>query len=235
LIIAGSPCQGFSFAGKQLAFDDPRSALFFTFIDILKHLKVCSSKIKFMLENVKMKKEYLSEISRLVGVNPICINSSLVSAQNRIRYYWTNIEGIEQPEDKGVVLADVLEDLPSCNIGLKVREKSKRLRVGVRNSPIDAKQEWDSPFQRISKTGKVKPSMEKAACLTGGANSGGNHSDMDILHSKHVTRRYSPIECERLQTVPNDYSNHVSNTQRYKMLGNGWTVDVIAHIFKQIK
>ena len=74
--------------------------------------------------------------------------------------------------------------------------------------------------------------MKKAACLTGGANSGGNHSDMDILQSAHVTRRYSPVECERLQTVPDNYTNHVSNTQRYKMIGNGWTVDVITHIFK---
>ena len=105
LILAGSPCQGFSFAGKQLAFDDPRSALFFEFVRILKE---CEPKY-FLLENVKMKKEFLDIISQQVGVEPILINSALVSAQNRQRYYWTNIPGVEQPEQRGVVLRDVLE------------------------------------------------------------------------------------------------------------------------------
>ena len=106
LILAGSPCQGFSFAGKQLAFDDPRSALFFEFVRILKE---CEPKY-FLLENVKMKKEFLDIISQQVGVEPILINSALVSAQNRQRYYWTNILGVEQPEQRGVVLRDILEN-----------------------------------------------------------------------------------------------------------------------------
>jgi DNA-cytosine methyltransferase len=94
LMLAGSPCQGFSFAGKQLAFDDPRSALFFEFIRLLKAIKPKY----FLLENVRMKKEFLDVISEYMGVEPIMINSALVSAQNRVRYYWTNIPGIEQPE-----------------------------------------------------------------------------------------------------------------------------------------
>jgi len=115
LILAGSPCQGFSFAGKQLAFDDPRSALFFEFIRLLKEIKPKY----FLLENVRMKKEFLQVISEQVsecypeipfGIEPIFINSSLVSAQSRQRYYWTNILGIKQPEDKGIVLRDILED-----------------------------------------------------------------------------------------------------------------------------
>ena len=115
LILAGSPCQGFSFAGKQLAFDDPRSALFFEFIRLLKEIKPKY----FLLENVRMKKEFLQVISEQVsecypeipfGIEPIFINSSLVSAQSRQRYYWTNIPGIKQPEDKGIVLRDILED-----------------------------------------------------------------------------------------------------------------------------
>lgn len=115
LILAGSPCQGFSFAGKQLAFDDPRSALFFEFIRLLKAIKPKY----FLLENVRMKKEFLQVISEQVsecypeipfGIEPIFINSSLVSAQSRQRYYWTNIPGIQQPEDKGIVLRDILED-----------------------------------------------------------------------------------------------------------------------------
>ena len=106
LILAGSPCQGFSFAGKQLAFDDPRSALFFEFVRVLKEV----NPKYFLLENVKMKKEFLDIISDQVGVEPILINSSLLSAQNRQRYYWTNIPGVEQPEDRGLVLKDILED-----------------------------------------------------------------------------------------------------------------------------
>ena len=114
LMLAGSPCQGFSFAGKQLAFDDPRSALFFEFIRLLKAIKPKY----FLLENVRMKKEFLQVISQQVsecypeitfGIEPIFINSSLVSAQSRQRYYWTNIPGIKQPEDRGIVLRDILE------------------------------------------------------------------------------------------------------------------------------
>lgn len=91
------------------------------------------------------------------------------------------------------------------------------------------------PYFKTDKRLKIKFNQQKGSCLTGGANSGGNHSDMDILVIEpDVCRRYSPIECERLQTVPDNYTNHVSTSQRYKMLGNGWTVDVIAHIFKNI-
>jgi len=111
LIMGGSPCQGFSFAGKQLAFDDPRSALFFEFVKCVKEL----NPKYFLLENVRMKKEYLDVISEYMGVEPICINSALVSAQNRVRYYWTNIPGIEQPEQRGIVLRDILETETSEN------------------------------------------------------------------------------------------------------------------------
>ena len=105
LVMGGSPCQGFSFAGKQLAFDDPRSALFFEFVRCVEEL----NPKYFLLENVRMKKEYLDVISEYMGVKPIMINSALVSAQNRVRYYWTNIPGIEQPEQRGIVLRDILE------------------------------------------------------------------------------------------------------------------------------
>ena len=108
LLIGGSPCQGFSFAGKQLAFDDPRSALFFKFVEILKYIRLFNPHVKFLLENVKMKKEHLDVISETLGVEPVFINSSLVSAQNRQRYYWCNWH-VPQPEDKGIMLADILE------------------------------------------------------------------------------------------------------------------------------
>jgi len=105
LLIGGSPCQGFSLAGNQLAFDDPRSQLFFEFVRLLKE---CKPKY-FLLENVRMKKEWQNIISEYLGVEPIVINSSLVSAQNRVRYYWTNIPGVGQPKDKGVKLSDVYD------------------------------------------------------------------------------------------------------------------------------
>ena len=231
LCIGGSPCQGFSFAGKQLNFDDPRSKLFFEFVRLLKE----TTPKHFLLENVKMKKQYQDVITAHLDVEPILINSNLVSAQNRKRIYWTNIPDVKQPENKKIQLKDILEDLPDCPIGVKVREKSNCLRVGGRNSPFGSKQIWDSPFQRVTKKGKIKPGIEKAGCLTGGAHSGGNHSDMDIIHSETTTRRYSCVECERLQTVPDNHTEGVSDTQRYKMLGNSWTVDVIAHIFKHLK
>ena len=137
LVLAGSPCQGFSFAGKQLAFDDPRSRLFFVFADILTHVRKANPNVRFLLENVNMKREYLRVISEHVGVSPVRINSALVSAQNRNRWYWTDIktrrEGlfgelhsdIPQPEDRGIVLRDVLES------GVCWREKSYTLRASA--------------------------------------------------------------------------------------------------------
>tara|TARA_R110000851_G_scaffold115471_1_gene241348 strand:- start:222 stop:1160 length:939 start_codon:yes stop_codon:yes gene_type:complete len=234
LLIAGSPCQGFSMAGKMLAFDDPRSKLFFRFVDILEHIKKRNPNVKFMLENVRMKPAHMDVISDMVGVKPLMINSDLVSAQSRKRFYWSNWP-ISTPVDRNISLIDILEpDLPSDHIGMAVRKKSKCLRVGGRYSPLGDRHEWDSPFQRVAKNGTPKPSKTKAGCLTGGANSGENHSDMDILHSPYATRRYTVKECERLQTVPDGYTEGVSNTQRYKMLGNGWTVDIIAHLFSEI-
>lgn len=121
LVLAGSPCQGFSFAGKQLAFDDPRSKLFFVFIDILNHIKSVNPDVLFLLENVNMKKSSMQIISEYCGVFPVNINSKLVSAQNRNRWYWTNIRikrlglfgeiysDIPQPDDRHIFLRDILE------------------------------------------------------------------------------------------------------------------------------
>lgn len=228
LLIGGSPCQGFSFAGKQLAFNDPRSALFFEYVNILNHIRKHNPGVKFLLENVRMKKEFLDVISGQLGVEPVCINSSRLSAQNRVRYYWANWE-FGQPEDKAVVLADIIEsgvvdrDKPFCidanyfkggNIK-SYFEKNRRQLVFIIQTP------------RGFNKGGSKALDGKTPSLT--ANS--------WHHNNHLTggdkyRKLTPVECERLQTVPDNYTAHVSNTQRYKMLGNGWTVDVIAHIFK---
>ena len=134
LVMGGSPCQGFSFAGKQLAFDDPRSALFFEFVKCVDTLKPKY----FLLENVRMKKEYLDIISEYMGVEPIFINSSLVSAQSRQRYYWTNIPNVEQPEERGIVLRDILEDQPEQPTLMSDKFVA---RNGDRNCMIDESKE----------------------------------------------------------------------------------------------
>jgi len=215
LVIGGSPCQGFSFAGKQLNFEDPRSKLFFDYVNILNHIRVLNPDVKFLLENVRMKQEYQDVISRFLGVPPIFINSSLVSAQNRPRLYWTNISSIEQPEDKGIVLGDILINYPDVRYYLsdKAKDYMSRLRNG--------KPRWDYHTNLLS---------GKAACLTANMYKGVPYGVI-----KEKSRKLTEIECERLQTLPDNYTAGVSNTQRYKALGNGWTVDVVAHIFKNIK
>ena len=423
--MGGSPCQGFSFAGKQLAFDDPRSALFFEFVRCVEELKPKY----FLLENVRMKKEYLDVISEYMGVEPIMINSALVSAQNRVRYYWTNILGIEQPEQRGIVLRDILETQTNekpvkdternqrhyrnddekslcmtatmykgagnngmtlvqqkpVKVGMNVEQvKVRKHEVEINslqyllremkkesgktnkqiaeetNTPITKVEHWfrtDSSFAipsddiwfRLKEVLGIKTDifdkqiMEfeyrdgvyeskqrvysengKSPTLTAGnkeqyiethdtpkqvgtavdikghdqikrvysedgksptlTTCGGGHREPKVMVDERVNkpkrvgtikdgsqgdriysqdakgitlnaqsggtagsgnmlvedkevywRKLTPVECERLQTVPDNYTNHVSNTQRYKMLGNGWTIEVIAHILKNME
>lgn len=236
LLIGGSPCQGFSFAGKQLNFADPRSALFFQFVRLLEETKPKY----FFLENVKMKKESQDVISSYLDVEPIKINSALVSAQNRERLYWTNIPGIEQPEDKGILLKDIIEN------GFVDRDKSYCLDAnyfkGGNLKQYFEKSRRQLVFNRCIQVGeadlkgfdiikRVYSVEGKAPTLT---TMGGGHREPKIAVSEKEWRKLTPLECERLQTLPDGYTEGVSNTQRYKMLGNGWTVDVIAHIFKNI-
>lgn len=215
LLIGGSPCQGFSFAGKQLNFDDPRSALFFEFVKALK----ANHPTYFLLENVKMKQEYQDIISEHLGVEPIEINSSLVSAQNRRRLYWTNIPNIEQPEDKGLKASDFLGDFTDSS-----RVLDRDITLVESNGNIEKVGFYgkNSNSQRVYGIHKKLPTL-----LTN--NTGGNNP---LWISINKTVRMASVGlCEWLQTVPQDYTNHVSSPQRYKMLGNGWTVDVIKHIF----
>lgn len=342
LVMGGSPCQGFSFAGKQLAFDDPRSMLFFEFVKCVKEL----NPKYFLLENVRMKKEYLDIISEYMGVEPIFINSSLVSAQSRQRYYWTNIPGIEQPEERGIVLRDILEEQantyltdkavaymnrnsPKWSNGksrkdiyikhesqkgmcltanmhkgvpygviaidkpkhkeqdhlkqFKIKDetvskyvpneggdfcdpynkkmikgdKSTTLRTNSSNGNTWIKQTSDKP-QHIGTAVDVKAAAYRARSVDENgkrvawkdtkpkqmlelrkdekSNSVTSVQKDNVLTKDEVYwRKLTPLECERLQTVPDNYTNHVSNTQRYKMLGNGWTIEVIAHILKNME
>lgn len=240
LLIGGSPCQGFSFAGKQLAFDDPRSKLFFEFVACLEHFKPKY----FLLENVRMKKEHLQVITDMLGVEPIRINSNLVSAQNRDRYYWTNIPNVTQPEDKGILLKDILETAPNSDIkGGAIRGRPtptgktvQRLEVGGDKANSLTTVQKDSLCVLIGRANlnghdcikRIYSVHGKAPTLT--AIQGGHQEAKIATDSKHW-RKLTPIECERLQTLPDNYTSCVSNSQRYKMIGNGWTVDVIAHIF----
>ena len=349
LFVGGSPCQGFSFAGKQLNFDDPRSKLFFVFVDILNHIKQANPDVIFLLENVKMKKEYRDIISGRLGVEPIEINSSLVSAQNRKRLYWTNIPGIAQPKDRKILLKDILEDgsnqigasrgryivegkradhkvdsmagktqqrielrkdnksntlttvqkdnyvikkvfnvNPSGNgmngwvydpngkcptlttnkgEGIKILEQVEdklRVKEATKKGYAEAGEGegLDLTFP-TSKTRRGRLMKEKSNCLTAASYNYGvvekskirdkskcvrssgrlsyDRHEWDSVDELHW-RKLTPLECERLQTVPDNYTlilddngkQLVSNTQRYKMLGNGWTVDVIAHILSFI-
>ena len=397
LILAGSPCQGFSFAGKQLAFDDPRSALFFEFIRLLKAIKPKY----FLLENVRMKQQYLDVITQQVSecypehqgndlfdskIEPILINSALLSAQSRQRLYWTNIPNVKQPEDLGIVLKDILEDEVNSefyhgkkSIAYMERGNDKWQQAGKRRADryeqnadkeksFTITENWHKgvPYNYFKETKpiQVNPSKKasgrqpyiqdrvfhedgKSHSLTasfadrtnvatkpkqvgvasdinghdilkrvyspegksptlntmGGGNrepkivsgalrarsknqdgknvswketkpkqmlelrkdeksnsitsvskdsvvvskireksktvrSGGRASydrhEWDSVDELHW-RKLTPLECERLQTVPDNYTASVSNTQRYKMLGNGWTVNVIAHILTNME
>lgn len=240
LLIGGSPCQGFSFAGKRLNFEDPRSRLFFVYVEILEHIRALNPNVKFLLENVKMTKQSLDAISETLGVQPVFINSSLVSAQNRQRYYWANWD-ISQPADKGLVLADIVED------GAVDRDKSHCIDAnyfkGGNLKSYFEKHRRQLVFSKdgLCEVGEadlnghdlVKRVYHPAGkSPTVNTMSGGNREPKILVHPDKW-RKLTPLECERLQTVPEGYTEGVSNSQRYKMLGNGWTVDVIAHIFKE--
>jgi site-specific DNA-cytosine methylase len=244
LLIWGSPCQWFSVAGKMLNFNDPRSKLFFEYVRILREVKPKY----FLLENVKMKKEWQDIISRELWVEPIEINSSLVSAQNRRRLYRTNIPNVSQPKDKGILLKDILEQ----NVDEKYyfsRERRDRIvnwkyDIIKRTEDIEWKcatlvtNNWWNHEKKIfipcwtqysssenfwNSFGSQKGYTLRASCPNG------------VIEDIGIVRKLTPIECERLQTLPDNYTEWVSDSQRYKMLGNWWTVDVISHIFKHLK
>ena len=223
LLLGGSPCQGFSLAGKQLNFEDPRSKLFFEFVRLLKE---CKPKY-FLLENVKMKKDYQDIISKYLGVNPILINSALVSPQQRNRLYWTNIPNIEQPKNKLLLVKNFLLN----KIDKKYYMSDKAIKL-IENS-LNKRNEKLNCFNIISSWQKnYTISNIKCPTVTGAMGMGGGHVPMII---QIPYRKLTPIEIERMQTVKDDYTKDVCDTQRYKMIGNGWTVDVIVHILKNIK
>ena len=320
LILAGSPCQGFSFAGKQLAFDDPRSKLFFVFVDILNHVKALNPDVFFLLENVNMKKEHMRVITEYCGVHPVNINSNLVSAQNRNRWYWTNIRtrkvvlfgeihsDIPQPKDEGILLRDILEEEVDEKYYLSekaIRYISNDKRMKKRFTQIDGDKavslmavgtcnntgtfisvNGKAPCQRSStgrsidsrhnyqiiESGGIQPYQQnrvydangqcpallaemsershailsvrqernlkdqdgKSNSLLASSYKGSQANGMTLVETSSI-RRLTPIECSRLQTVPDWYKWDCSDTQIYRLLGNGWTIKVIQHILSFLK
>jgi len=242
LLIAGSPCQGFSFSGLQLEFDDVRSKLFFVFVDIWKHIKKLNPGIKFLLENVKMTGRSRDIISEYLGVQPVLINSSLVSAQNRKRYYWANW-AFNQPEDTGILLKDIVDHEQDCSSLIISNTAIKRIspdKTGTLNTKNNSGQlSLDSGTTFIHFIGRGNnPAGARAIngkVPTLSASSWQQNNFLAWIKDNDISlRRLSPVECERLQNVPEDYTNHVSNTQRYKLLGNGWTINVIVYILQQL-
>jgi DNA (cytosine-5)-methyltransferase 3A len=234
LLIGGSPCQGFSFSGKQLNFDDPRSKLFFEFVRLIKE---CKPKY-WLLENVVMKKEFEQVITEHLGVEPIKINSALVSAQNRERLYWANFP-IEQPSDKGIKLIDILEDTEMIGPGaIRGRRLNKATIFGRRLNDKGKREDYNKEIP-ITQCLEVRATnRDKSNCLTTVAKDNvlttmpiGRHPD--AFKNNLPFRYYTIKEYCRLQTVPENYFDGVaSENQIRKMIGNGWNVDTIAHIFE---
>ena len=248
MLIGGSPCQGFSFAGKQagtLASVNgemeivatrekylelkarkenleniiflSESYLFWEYVLILDHIKSHNPNVKFLLENVKMKKELLQMIDDAMGVKSVVINSALLSAQNRVRHYWCNWE-VKQPDDKGILLKDILEDIDGdrpCN----------RVKDGNQGHIATA-----TDIKGMDCIKRVYGQDGKAPTLT---TMGGGHREPKVIVSNTTYRKLTPTECARLQTFPDGWCESVvSKTQSYKAYGNSWTIDIIAHILK---
>jgi len=210
LMCGGFPCPSFSSAGLRKGFEDERGKLFYDLVRLFKKIKPKY----FLFENVKMKKEYQDIISGLLGVEPLDINSSLLSSQNRRRLYWTNIPNITQPEDKGLVLRDILLDDEKDKEYLKDFFMNEKQIAGVEKSNYRDRKPMD-----INK---------KSNCLKVGGDV------KRIIDDNGKWRYLTPIEYEALQTLPRNYTEGIAKTNRYKAVGNGWTVDIISHIFKNI-
>lgn len=225
MVMGGSPCQGFSFAGKKLNFNDVRSKLFFEFVDILNHIKLHNPKVLFLLENVVMKKDHKDVISGHLGVTPVLINSNCFAAQNRPRLYWSNFEIQQPPKESTKTLRDVFDETlehreihinhPETIVKCKTYYQYDQNKRG-NNSQDQRFYDIDSKSNTLLLSGssipKVKADDGKIWLLT-------------------------PQECAKLQTLDREYINveGLSNAAKYRALGNGWTVDVIAHILSGLK
>ena len=244
LIIGGSPCTNLSVAGRMEGLKGEQSRLFYDFVDILNFTKKKNPNVYFILENVVMKKEWEDTMTSFVGVEPIMIDSALVSAQRRRRLYWTNIPDVSLPKDRGIVLKDVLTGKvdKSRFLPKKYYNDIKWNNTRVKNNTIRLGQ-----IGRGGQGQRIYSVEGKSVCL---ASSGGGWGAMtgmykiDLLNSDYLIRKLMPIEAERLQIFPDDYTRYgvfdnevkeVSKTQRLRALGNSFTVYVISHILSFLK
>lgn len=284
LLIGGSPCTNFSMAGNRKGMTDENekeilsleqylklkkddvkfqgeSYLFWEFVRALKEV----NPKYFLLENVKMKKKWQDVITANLGVEPIEINSNLVSAQNRKRLYWTNIPNIQQPEDKKIMLKDIVHETLNDNVDISSYIIPFDKTLQILNSEVNKRK--IGYFGTDSQGNRIYSIHDKSATIVGQAGGKGaktglylfgcitperiekrqdgqrfNNGDKfytltaqdrhGVLINGYI-RKLTPIECERLQTLPDNYTNveGIKKSNRYKAIGNGWTVDIIAHIF----
>lgn len=242
LLIGGSPCQDLSIAGSRKGLNGSRSCLFWEFVRALKIIKPKY----FLFENVaSMKQSDRDIITNALGVEPVMINSALVSAQTRKRLYWTNIGHIGQPEDKEIYLKDILDSgvapqnksycLTETYYKAAFSDMVKKHTRTMIGEPIRL-----GHLQGLSnaQANRVYSIEGKSVCLNSNGGGGGAKTGLyklDLPDGQYIIRKLTPVECERLQTLPDNYTEGISNSSRYKAIGNGWTVDVIAHILKGIK
>jgi site-specific DNA-cytosine methylase len=222
-LIGGSPCQDLSNAnpdGKGL--DGSRSGLFWEYIRLFKDLEPKY----FLLENVVMKKEWIDIISQELGVEGVEINSNLVSAQNRRRIYWTNIPNVGQPKDKGILLRDIIYDDTYKVFTDERISNTKKITKNYIKWDLSGKGYWSQQDRAYFKNNKIC-TLPKARAS--------NKLNIVLDSDKDIYRRMHPIEAERCQNIPDNYTEGLSDNKRIESIGNGWTVDIITHIFKGIK
>lgn len=237
LILGGFPCQSWSANGHLKGIEDTRGQLVYPMLKILERVRQANPDVKFLFENVNMKQQFRDFLTELIQIEPVLINSALLSAQNRERLYWTNIPIDNQPEDLGLSMDDILEServLPSLYYDVEADYTGKStghvadLHININQSE---KRVYSSDYK----------------CPTLTTMQGGNRQPKVMIgevDEEHIIRRLTPLECERLQTLKDNYTSKgfmndkvvsISNSQRYKTVGNGWTVDVIAHILQRLK
>lgn len=218
LLCAGFPCQAWSFAGNQRGTNDPRGALAITLFELFTFLKEKNPKLNFLFENVRMKKEYSDYLNTLFGVKSVLIDSSCFSAQLRKRLYWTNLD-IKQIEDKNILLKDIIED------GFVDKDKAYCIDASyIRNS---------NPFGYIKKSRGtlIFDSIKDLKRFR-------NMTREELLSEESIKdkccRRLTRKELEMLQNIPESYTQIIEYNKAAHAIGNGWTVNVIAHIFSSL-